>query len=455
VRLIGSINYFLVVGLLLGAGSAGADDYFRPEAGPASKLSREEIIKQLAAGPQKITTTVSGITFDSDYDNGSILSVVEGANADTFAATTYTEPGTISTYRYWFRFRMTGGAGRTVTVNVNHSESPRPWYRFDDGPWTQMNATQAPTTSRIVLAIPADSTMAEVAFFHPYGYQETLDAVHSIIDGRDDATIEVIGQSTQRRDLHMVTIEDTRFPIERKQRIWVHTRAHAGEVTSTHAMLGFLNQVTEDSPTGDRLREFGIYHIVPQLNVDGIYMGMTRWTTTGNDLERMYCPPGTSGVQPTEPEAAAIKAQVDFFMSQPQPLKIALNLHSTQGQTWRDSFFFNHQPGSNGVTSTYTQYQQNYIEQLRLSSTTFDNRNPQTSNLADCIFVESYFFDNWSGSVMAITHEGHFSRRWYDLEYVTSDDYQEVGGGLARAAIPFLNFPEATPQPAPEAWIIK
>ncbi|MBI1291802.1 hypothetical protein GC173_11250 [bacterium] len=453
-RLIDLVNYGLV-GLLLGGSVAKADDFYFEEPSTTTKLSPEEIRKQIAAAPQKITTTVSGITFDSDYDNGSLVSVSAGANANTFSAVTYNEPGTISSARYWFRFRMTGGAGRTVTINIDHTQSPRPWYRFDSGPWTQMSSTQAPTTSQIILAIPADSTVAEVAFFHPYGYQETLDAVHAIIDRRSDATIEVIGQSTQGRDLHMITIEDKRFPIENKQRVWIHTRAHAGEVTSTHSMLGALQQITENSPTGLRLRQYGIFHIVPQVNADGIYMGMTRWTTTGNDLERMYCPPGTSGVQPTEPEAAAIKAQVDRWMAEPQPLKIALNLHSTQGSTWRDSFFFNHQPGSNGVTAAYTQYQKDYIEDLRANSATFDNRNPQTSNLADCIFVESYFYDNWNGAVMAITHEGHFSRRWYDLEYVTSDDYLEVGGGLARAVIPFLNFPALAPDYRTEGWFIE
>lgn len=431
--------------LLQGAASAHDGCWPLSEAeknGTAHNLSAEEIRKQIAAAPQKLTATISGITFDSDYDNGSLGSIVAGANSNTFDATTFNEPGTIGARRYWFRFRMTGAAGRTVTINISHPDSPRPWYRFDNGTWLQMNSTQAPTTSRIVLAVPAGNTVTEVAFFSPYGYEETLNAVETIMQGRTDMTMEVIGQSTQGRDIHMVTVNDTRFPDSQKQRIWVHTRAHAGEVTSTHSMIGLMQQLAEDSPTGERLRRYGIWHIVPQLNVDGIYMGMTRWTTTGNDLERMYCPPGTPGVQPTEPEAAAVKAQVDRFMATDNPIKIALNLHSTVGQNWTDSFFFNHQPGSNGVTAAYTQYQRDYIEALRVASTTFDDRNPQTSNLADCIFIESYFFDNWRGAVMAMTHEGHYATRWYDGAYMTDADYREVGGGMARAAISFLDFPE-------------
>jgi len=84
----------------------------------------------LAASPQKITKTVDGITFTSDYDNGS-LEDVSSVGIDEFDCTIYEEPGALGTAKYWFRFKMTGVAGRTITLNIDHSRNPRPVISLD------------------------------------------------------------------------------------------------------------------------------------------------------------------------------------------------------------------------------------------------------------------------------------------------------------------------------------
>ena len=195
----------------------------------------------LGATPHKITKTVNGVLFDSNYDNGSLLDVVS-AGADAFNCTLYTESGVLGTRKYWFRFRMQGVAGHTLTLNIDHSQNPRPVIRKGTQSWRRTTAAETPNSSTLILSFGPKEDHAEVAFFFPLGYQETFEEVARLVEGSIYASTEVIGQSYEGRDMWMVTVADPGIPDTGKYRVWVHSRAHAGEVTSTHAMLGILEQ---------------------------------------------------------------------------------------------------------------------------------------------------------------------------------------------------------------------
>jgi hypothetical protein len=386
--------------------------------------------------PNKITATLDGITFDSAYDNGSLAGVTRLAYGD-YEATTFTESGERGTARYWFRFTMSGVADRAITLRLDHTHNPVPFLRIlapGPGPWRRMTASEAPNTSTLVLTFGPDTQAVELAFFEPMGHLETLVAVTNIVSSSPYAAIETIGKSFEDRDIHLVTVNDSSFPeAGKKRRVWVHTRVHAGEVTSTHTMLGFLEQILEDSPTGRRLRELMTFHVVPQVNVDGIWRGHTRWDAQGVDIEREWC-----GLR--VPEAAALKTQVDAFMATPNPISVALNLHSTVGN-FVDSFFFKHVVPS--VSANFELIQQRYIDALAGATPLFNNLSPHTSQLHSCAFIESYFWNNWGESVMALTKEGHYYRRITDNAWTDGAHYRAIGRAMARALIGYYDLPPA------------
>ena len=413
---------------------------FRLSGGPA----------RLALGDQKITVVLQDITFTSDYDNGSLRSMTNGGT-NIFNGSLFVETGEKGNSSYWYRFRATGVAGRTITINLTHTQNPRPVVKFGDGPWRRSTAAEAPTTSRLVYSFPANVNEAEFAFFFPQGVQEIYDEVDALVAASPWATIAEIGRSTQNRPLKMVTVNDTRYPDSRKVRVWMHARAHSGEVTSTWSMMGFLQQVLSEDNNGRRLRQNVIFHIVPIENVDGVFQGMTRWDTLGIDQESEWC---SANLRP--PEVRALKAQIDALMATPVPIKVALNMHSTVGD-FADTFFFRHNTQSTRtppVPATYTNLQQSYINAFNAATPLFNNLSPGTSNLNPCTFPESYFFNNWLGSVMAITYEGHYYERITDGDWITGDDYKELGRALARGLFTFLNLPALEPEPE-FAWMLQ
>lgn len=395
------------------------------------------ITHHAAAQTNKITTTVDGITFDANYDNGSLAGISRVA-LDDYNAFLMTDVGeTGATARYWFRFTMSGVAGRTVTLHLDHPQNPIPFIRIVDpgpGTWRRMTTNEAPNNSTIVLSFGASTQMVELAFFDPLSYTETLEAVTNIIAGSPFATMVTLGQSFEGRDLHFITINNTNYPDAGKRRVWVHSRVHAGEITSAHTMLGFLSQALENSETGRRLREHVIINMIPQMNVDGIHRGHTRWDAQGIDQEAVWCSVRT-------PEVTLLKAKVDSFMAGPIPITVALNLHSTIGN-FTDSFFWKHVTPS--VTTNFQIIQQNYIDAVNAETPLFNNLSPQTSQLNPCTFIESYFWNNWGESVMALTQEGHYYRRITDSAWTDGAHYREIGRAMARALIGYYNLPPAS-----------
>jgi hypothetical protein len=375
---------------------------------------------------------IDGVSFDSEYDNGSLGDVAH-AGENRFTASLHTEDGELGQQRYWFRFRMAGEEGRVVVLALDHGENPRPFVRENERAWRRMTAEEAPDDGTLVVTLAGGESPVEVAFFEPLGVGETDLAVQSLIARHPSLTSSaLLGQTAEGREVTMITIDDPLVDPSAKRRLWVHSRAHAGEVTGTHSLLGFLEQMMEDSPAGLLLRERLRVHMVPLLNIDGVHDGYTRWDAEGRDPESQWCAIDSPAVQ-------SVKTQVDQLMQEPEPISLALNLHSTRG-VYADTFFFKHLFPS--VSRNFETIQQRYINAFDRATPLFENRSPESSQLHECRFIESYFWNNWGEDVMALTHEGHYHRRVTDDAWLTGADYREMGKGMALALIEYYDLGE-------------
>jgi hypothetical protein len=165
--------------------------------------------------------------------------------------------------------------------------------------------------------------------------------------------------------------------------------------------------------------------------VDGVYLGLSRWNQEGIDLEDRWC-------EWEKPETQAMKQQIDAFMAGDNPIKVSLNLHTTLTRRKKDSFFFKHiQPS---VTKAFEDIQQRYIDAFANATPLFGNLSPSFSQLHECRFVESYYWNNWGESVMAMTYETHYYHRVGDREFITDEDLSEIGAAMAYAMIEYFGL---------------
>ncbi len=373
---------------------------------------------------------IDGLTFDSDFENGSLGEVRE-LMPNRIACALHTEQGELGERRYWFRFRMRGVENRQLTLILDHQENPRPFIRIGTEPWRRMTEIEAPTLDRLELSFGPSETEVELAFFEPLGLTETEAELEELIKNIGVLVQrDLLGMSEEGRALELITVTNPLVSDTGKHRVWVHSRAHAGEVTSTHVMLGLLEQCLADSSVGRVLRDELILQVLPVLNVDGVARGYTRWDASGRDPESQWCAIASPAVR-------AVKDRVDSLMASPQPIELALNLHSTRG-VYRDTFFFKHLAPS--VSEEFEAIQQRYIGALDRATPLFDNLSPETSQLHTCRFIESYFWNGWGEQVTALTHEGHFHRRLPDGKWLTGEDYRELGRAMARSMIDYFDL---------------
>lgn len=399
------------------------------------------LMVSLGASENQKLEELDGVLFDSDYDNGSMGGVSQEAT-DIFAVSLYEEQGELGVRRYWFRFRLSGPLGRVVTLQLDHSENPRPFLRESGKAWRRMTSEEAPDLETIVVTLGGESSPVELAFYEPLSVSETEEAMAQLTRRLPEmVTSEVMGRTDEDRPLELFTLTDPRVPAEQKRRVWVHSRAHAGEVTSTHSLLGLVEQVLEDSSLGRTLRSELIVQVLPLLNPDGVHQGYTRWDVEGRDPESQWCAIDSPAVQ-------AVKERVDRLMTEPVPISLALNLHSTRG-VYTDSFFFKHVVPS--VSANFETIQQRYIDALANATPLFANRSPGSSQLHACRFIESYFWNGWGEDVMALTHEGHYHKRITDGDWITGADYQSIGRGMARALVDYYDLPPSS-ELEWEAW---
>ncbi|MGF1573389.1 MAG: M14 family zinc carboxypeptidase [Sumerlaeia bacterium] len=431
--------------------------------------------------PQKITVTSNGVTFNSDYDNGSLAAVSYGgfvSGQDVYDLDIHTENGELGNAAYWYRFTMQDVASKNFRLNIDHFQSPRPVVRFFStasstwSNWRATTATEAPTTTRLNITTTADQNLIELAFFYPLGMQETYDRVSALVATSPHATQTILAQkSFLGNDFVSVTVNDASFPDADKHGVWIHSRAHAGEVTSTWVLLGFLEQFLANDAYGPRLRRYCRLDLLALQNVDGVEIGHTRWDSQGVDPERWadISMPGSTPCltrSPAIPSQTVLKALVDARLASSLPPEVALNLHSTQGN-YNDTFFFQRlqntspAPGEAFVGTSFRTILQNYVDALNNATPLFENADPQFSTLRLCSstsssrYIESYFFSERGEATMALTHEGYYRARGYgDFGFWTDEEYIELGRAQARALIEYFNLPPYTPSQV-DYWMIE
>lgn len=118
---------------------------------------------------------------------------------------------------------------------------------------------------------------------------------------------------------------------QEKQIIFISSRVHPAETTSSYLLEGLLNFLTDESDLRSRLlRRYFVFKIIPVINPDGVSNGYYRFDCNGFNLNRHYVNPDSQ----LNPEVYAIKRLFTYY-SQQYRVKHFFDLHghfSSKGQ---------------------------------------------------------------------------------------------------------------------------
>ncbi|MBV9842177.1 MAG: hypothetical protein JOY99_11730 [Sphingomonadaceae bacterium] len=197
-----------------------------------------------------------------------------------------------SDFYQWFHFRLTGAAGRALTlaiVNAGGSAYPDGWpgytacASYDRETWFRVPTSFADGTLAIRHTPERDSVW--YAYFAPYSYERHQSLVARIA-AEPGVRYAALGRTLDGRELDCLTIGDG------AKQVWLYARQHPGETMAEWWMEGALERLTDPAdPVARALRRQATFHVVPNMNPDGAIRGHLRTNAAGVNLNREWHAP--------------------------------------------------------------------------------------------------------------------------------------------------------------------
>lgn len=244
---------------------------------------------------------------------------------------------------YWFFFRAEGTRGKTTTFELErltgiyrgnkhevYTSHTYPVYSDDQSVWHRIPDVSYNNSTKVFrFTHTFDSDTVWIAYAHPYPWKRAEELVARVRQS-PFARIEQLGHSREQRPINLISITDSNVPSERKKVVFVQALQHPGEDAGGYMVEGMIRLLTSDAEEARKVRRSFVFHIVPVLNPDGLYRGITRYNAAMQDLNSLW---SDSAVR--EPEVAAVKQWIGNKYREGRCIAAFLDVHN-QTQQWNN-----------------------------------------------------------------------------------------------------------------------
>ncbi|MBC2651509.1 M14 family metallopeptidase [Novosphingobium aerophilum] len=251
---------------------------------------------------------MNDITIHAQFDSGNIeVLAITGTEARLTIRRDHQ-----SEFFQWFHFRVSGAAGREVTLRLtglNASAYPGGWpgYRAavseDREHWGRAATDwdkQADGGTLTIRHQPAGD-LAWFAYFAPYSLERHDDLIAATAQA-EGVTYRCLGTTLDGRAIDCLELG------EGDTQVWLYARQHPGESMAEWWMEGALDRLTDPAdPWARLLRQRCRFHIVPNMNPDGSFRGHLRTNAVGVNLNREWHAPSPD----RSPEVLAVLRAMD------------------------------------------------------------------------------------------------------------------------------------------------
>ncbi len=256
-----------------------------------------------------------------------------------------------------------------------------------------------------------------------YGY---LDLLADLQEWNKSPYVQIdsIGASVEGRTLWQLTITaDQPAKTTGKHTVFIHARTHPSEVQAFWVTNEIINLLLSETGFARTLREQCVFYIIPMYNPDGVELGYARQNAHGVDLESNW------DAQTPEPEVQALRARFLELMNSPNPIEVALNMHSSY--RCKRYFVYHHE---NGTSRYYTELEQQFIGGVRNYYSKIENWDYFVSwtNGTPSVYPESWFWNNYREAVMALTYE--------DMNCDAAGEYDSTAFALLHGIADYLQL---------------
>jgi len=231
---------------------------------------------------------------------------VVGREGDRFDLEIVPDHG--SDFYQWFHFRLTGAAGRAVTLRILNAKGAA--YAFGwpgyHARWSadRIHWRTAPTDyadGMLSIALQPTADALWIAYFAPYSMERHADLVARIA-GRPGVAYRSLGRSLDGQEMDYLRVGDG------ARQVWLIGRQHPGESMAEWWMEGALERLTDAAdPAARVLRRECTFHVVPNMNPDGSRRGHLRTNAAGVNLNREWHAPTAE----RSPEVLCVRDTMD------------------------------------------------------------------------------------------------------------------------------------------------
>lgn len=246
------------------------------------------------------------IAIDAAFDSGNI----EVVSIDGATARLRIPRDRKSEFAQWFHFRVSGAAGREVTLvfeDLKNTAYPEGWpgYRAcvseDRDYWGRADTAYDKDDGVMTVHYTPASDMAYFAYFPPYSMERHHDLVAEAASA-EGVTYRRLGETFDGRSVDCLEMG------EGETQLWIYGRQHPGETQAEWWMEGALEVLTDPADViGRALRKKCRIHVVPNCNPDGSARGHLRTNAEGVNLNREWESPSPE----RSPEVLAIRNAMD------------------------------------------------------------------------------------------------------------------------------------------------
>jgi hypothetical protein len=298
----------------------------------------------LIGGPWLVA---ADITFHTGFEGGS-LGKVERLAEDRYRChiVGQTDERGRNRQASWYFFRIDGVKQRELTLLLTnfvgeYNDRPGacamnadtiPVFSLDGQHWQHFAAMGwDETTKEASLKLTPRADSVWIAHVPPY-VPTRLQAVLKDIERRPQASVEVIGQTVEGRDLHLVTVGEPNQKTPNRKTVWLIARQHAWETGTSFVMEGALRFIASKDPEATALRKQVTFKFLPMMDPDGSASGKVRFNGFGYDVNRHW-----DKVNPRDgqwagrmPEIWSAKRAIFDWLDAGKRIDLMVNMHNTE-----------------------------------------------------------------------------------------------------------------------------
>lgn len=280
----------------------------------------------------------SEIIIETNFDRGS-LGPARIINDSLVKAQTmhWIKKDMVGNQFYWFYFKISNVKGKTIRFEFNNMAGTyrgrphrimtgicKPVISYDNNSWDRIMNTHFYAGPNIFTFKHAfEENEAWIAYAHPYPKSRGDDLITELKSMNAD--IEVIGQSNEGNNIHMLTFPPKVKYSPDKKVVLVMALQHASEDCGGYFAEGMIEALQENQNYSEKF----IYKIIPMMNPDGLYFGVSRYNYNMEDLNSEWDDDITDKENlPVEPEVLAVKNWQKVWIAEGGKIDLWVDIHS-------------------------------------------------------------------------------------------------------------------------------